>query len=454
MHAVFVILKIMKGSKITNGRKKEDKIKARNRLIINQAKKGIILTLLFICFLPFKTFAFVETDIDNYVSMTVDCSGTVSYPFTINVSNNEMLVLNIAFPTPYANPYTLTYDGVSFINTQAYLIDGITVLGQWYLPHPHMGTHNIVITHSPDGCLASNAIAVSNLDLNPVIPLNFTTSVVGTPIVLFTQTITSTSTGSFLNWIMTAQSGAAITGELNTVPYSQPEVIAMGTASGYNKLGSNPVNTSLSVSSPSQLYRGLLVEYPSLGGGGGGGSTTTQDYTYTNGGITTSDIFNMGSTTVNFAAIDYAACNVSSITIDPFASSSLSWGTFDIPQCILQSFKLLLFGTNGFDTYNIINFVNRSSSTLPFLMFKFMGGSLLYINPLTGALINLPNATSSMVFSIPLFSTSSPVSLNLNASSSILNTIKLPEAIDKTASTIEIAVFFVMWAIIFRYINI
>jgi hypothetical protein len=315
-----------------------------------------------------------------------------------------------------------------------------------------MGTHNIVISFASGSCLASNAIAVNNLDLSPVVPLNFTNSLQVTPAVLFTQTITSTSTNSFLNWTLTAQSGASITGELDTVPYSQPEVRAFGSASAYNKFGSNPVNTSLSVSSPSQLYRGLLVEYPYVGGGSTG--STTQDYQYTQGGITTSDIFNIGSTTVNFGTVDYTACDVSSINIYPFASSSLSWGTFNIPQCILQSFKLLLFGSDGFNTYNVIHFVNNSSSTLPFLMFKFMGGSLLYINPLTGALKDLPNASSSMIFSIPLFGTSSPVLLDINASSSILNTIKLPEAVDKTASTIEIAVFFVMWAIIFRYINI
>jgi hypothetical protein len=418
-------------------------------------KKYILFLLCFYSLYSMNTaFAFVETDIDNYTSMVVGCTGGSTYPFTINTSNNEMLIVNVVFSVGFSSLYTLTYDGVRFTDTQASLVDGYTAIQQWFLPHPHMGTHDIVITFANSGgCLASTAIAVNNLDLNPVVPLNYTNSIASTPIVLFTQTITSTSTNSFLNWTITAQSGATITGELDTVPYSQPEVLAFGSASLYNKYGSNPVNTSLSVSSPSQLYRGLLVEYPSAGGGGGTGSTT-QDYTYTNGGITTNDIFNMGSTTVNFGTVDYTACDVSSITIDPFASSSLSWGTFNIPQCILQSFKLLLFGTDGFDTYNVIHFVNNSSSTLPFLMFKFMGGSLIYINPLTGALKDLPNATSSMIFNIPLFSTTTPVSLDLNASSSILNTIKLPEAIDKTASTIEIAVFFVMWAIIFRYINI
>lgn len=183
-------------------------------------------------------------------------------------------------------------------------------------------------------------------------------------------------------------------------------------------------------------------------------ATSSQDYIYSNGSINTSNIFSMSSTTLTFGAIDYSACDVTSININPFASSSLSWGTFAIPSCILQSFKLLFFGLNGFDTYNITNFVNSSSSTLPFLMFKFMGGALVYINPLTGELINLPNASSSLVFSIPLFGTSSPVSLDINASSSVITKIHLPDPIDKAASNIEMAVFFVMWAIIFRYINI
>lgn len=185
------------------------------------------------------------------------------------------------------------------------------------------------------------------------------------------------------------------------------------------------------------------------GGGGGGG-----DYTYNSGSLSTSDIFNVSSTSISFGAIDYSACDVTSISVDLFASTTLNWGTFNVPTCILQSFKLLLFGTNGFDSYNITNFVNSSSSTLPFLMFKFMGGSLIYINPITGQLINLPNASSSLVFSVPLFGTSSPFLIDITASSTYLTGLQVPEPIDRAMATIEMVVFFLIWAIIFRYINI
>lgn len=268
----------------------------------------------------------------------------------------------------------------------------------------------------------------------------------------FSQTMFTISNQAFGFWLFTAQSGSFVTaGNAWTIVDHQPEVIAFGTGLAHNAFGYNTITLNLELNSSSQLWRGILVSFEPDGGGGG---TSTQDYQYNTGALTTDDIFKMGSTTISFGTIDYTACDVTSIEVNPFASSSLSWGTFNIPQCILQSFKLLLFGTNGFDTYNVTNFVNTSSSTLPFLTFKFMGGALVYINPLTGELINLPNASSSLVFNIPMFGTTTPLHLNVMASSSAISSLQVPEAMDNVMATVEIVIFFVLWATIFRYINI
>lgn len=185
--------------------------------------------------------------------------------------------------------------------------------------------------------------------------------------------------------------------------------------------------------------------------------STSTDINFTYNGVGTGDLFNLGSTTISFGAIDFTSCDLTSINVNPFASSSLSFGTFEIPGCSLQVLKFLLFGTNGFDTYNITNFINSSSSTLPFLTFKFMSGTLIYINPIDGKLINLPqNATTSLVFSIPLFGNTEAQSFKIPivASSTFLSGITAPPLLDKTLATLEFVFFALMWAIIFKNINI
>lgn len=185
--------------------------------------------------------------------------------------------------------------------------------------------------------------------------------------------------------------------------------------------------------------------------------STSTDVGFSFSGVGTGNLFSLGSSTISFGAVDLTSCDLTSINVNPFASSSLSFGTFNIPNCSLQLLKFLLFGTNGFDTYNITNFINSSSSTLPFLTFKFMAGSLIYINPANGKLVNLPqNATTSLTFSIPLFGTSSAQAFNIPimASSTFLSGMTVPPLLDKTLATLEFVFFALMWAIIFKNINI
>ncbi len=186
-------------------------------------------------------------------------------------------------------------------------------------------------------------------------------------------------------------------------------------------------------------------------GGGGVGSTSTIDFSFsTSSIIDLTGAFGLGSTTIPFGSIDFGACDVTSININPFATSSLTWGTFNVPSCVLQSVKFIFFGLDGFDTYRITNFVNTSSSTLPFVFFKFVSSALVYINPLTGELINLPTGTSTNVFEVPLFSTSSPTEINIMASTS--NLITIPNALDNVFATIEFVAFAITWGLLFRFI--
>jgi hypothetical protein len=58
------------------------------------------------------------------------------------------------------------------------------------------------------------------------------------------------------------------------------------------------------------------------------------------------------------------------------------------------------------------------------------------------------------VFSVPLFGTSSPFLIDITASSTYLTGLQVPEPIDRAMATVEMVVFFLIWDIIFRYINI
>lgn len=205
-------------------------------------------------------------------------------------------------------------------------------------------------------------------------------------------------------------------------------------------------------------YNFYVIPYSGSGGGGGDTSTSTISYNFaTSSLIDVTGAFNLASTSISFGAINFSACDVSSIQANPFASSSLSWGTINVPLCFLQSFKFLFFGLDGFDSYRITNFLNTSSSTLPFVMFKFISSGLVYINPVSGELINLPSEGDTFKQDVPfptLENPTSTISLNFMASSSIIEGIHAPVSVDKTLASIELIFFLLAWGIIFRFINI
>ena len=213
-----------------------------------------------------------------------------------------------------------------------------------------------------------------------------------------------------------------------------------------------------------QLYNtGSGLAYPFTGGGGGGGggggdgtSTISGGYTLSSG-LGIDGAFNLGSTTLSFSSIDFSACDVSSINLNPFASSSLSWGTVNVPSCFLQSFKFLLFGLNGFDDYDITHFVNNSSSTLPFIFFKFISSGLVYINPINGELINLSTSTSAFTQAVPfpiLGHATDTIQVNFMASSSLISGFVAPSGLDNTLATLELVFFFITWGLVFKQINV
>jgi hypothetical protein len=439
---------------------------------------------LFFLFLISPSFAFADLNNGLVAVYKFENTGTYNYQDNL-ISGGTALTFTTGatFPTGGANSTYFLIDsynssgGIYGYNNDNLGIDGTSItISCWIKPlsTPNVGEIHSYCSHGSGSTFVADNIWYADLGTGPVIWFLRQRQDVANDGAFYHVTLTNNvwyhlvytydSVNSILdgyidNTLVVHNTGISGNGSgrvsNTTCIGSAPD--PYGTCSYYNPSGSIDeayyYNRYINSTEVSQLYTSF---YPFVGGGTS--TTTTIDATFsTSTLLDVTGAFHMGSTTLSFGAIDFGACDVNSINLNPFASSSLSWGTFSIPSCFVQSVKFLLFGLDGFDTYRITNFINTSSSTLPFLTFKFIAGTLVYINPVTGELINLPsNATTSLNFSIPLFGTSTAQMFNIpiEASSTFLSGIHVPVVMDQTMATIEFIVFAVMWGTLFRYINI
>jgi hypothetical protein len=138
--------------------------------------------------------------------------------------------------------------------------------------------------------------------------------------------------------------------------------------------------------------------------------------------------FNFNLSTSTIFTPDFTPCDTSSISFVPF-----SMGTFSIPGCAKELGIYILFG-NGLDLTPINNFRENASTSIIF--FPIQQGMALRqamtSTSSTGITLQILNATTTFF-----------------ASSSIINSIKLPDTLDSTIANMEYFAFYMTWAIIY-----